>query len=45
VKKLQPLELGVFRLRVGDFRVLFTFDKESRMLLVRGADDRKDAYR
>lgn len=45
VKKLQPVHEGVFRLRVGDFRLLFTFDKAARILRVLSADDRKDAYR
>jgi len=45
VKKLQPVHEGVFRLRVGDYRLLFTFDKPARMLRAQSADDRKDAYR
>ncbi len=45
VKKLQPVHEGVFRLRVGGYRLLFTFDKTARMLRAQSADDRKDAYR
>ncbi len=45
VKKLQPVHEGIFRLRVGDYRLLFTFDKPARMLRAQSADDRKDAYR
>jgi len=44
IKKLQPLNEGVFRLRIGDYRLLFTFDKPARMLRAQSADDRKDAY-
>jgi len=45
VKKLQPLHEGIFRLRVGDYRLLFIFDKSARVLRALNADDRKDAYR
>lgn len=45
VKKLQPVHEGVFRLRVGGYRLLFTFDKTARLLRAQSADDRKDAYR
>jgi len=36
---------GIFRLRVGDYRLLFIFDKPARMLRALRVDDRKDAYR
>jgi len=45
VKKLQPVQDGIFRLRVGDYRLLFIFDKPARMLRALRVDDRKDAYR
>jgi mRNA interferase RelE/StbE len=44
VKKLQPLNEGVFRIRVGNYRLLFTFDKADRTLRAQSADDRKDIY-
>jgi len=45
VKKLQPVHEGVFRLRVGGYRLGFTFAKTARLLRAQSADDRKDAYR
>ncbi len=42
VKKLAG-QAGKYRLRVGDFRVLFTLEKD--LVFVHQVKDRKDAYR
>ena len=42
VKKLSGLA-GKYRLRVGDYRVLFTLEKD--LIFVQQVKDRKDAYR
>ena len=36
---------GVFRLRVGDYRVLYTLDRENRRIAVRAVQHRSEAYR
>lgn len=42
VKKLAG-QTGKYRLRVGDYRVLFTLEKD--LIMVHQVKDRKDAYR
>lgn len=42
VKKLAG-QAGKYRLRVGDYRVLFTLEKD--LIFVHQVKDRKDAYR
>jgi len=42
VKKLAG-QAGKYRLRVGDYRILFTLEKD--LILVHQVKDRKDAYR
>lgn len=44
VKKLEPKERGLWRLRHGDYRAIFKRDKTTRTLQVLTVDDRKDAY-
>lgn len=35
---------GLFRLRVGDYRVLYTLDRENRRIVVRAVRHRSEAY-
>jgi mRNA interferase RelE/StbE len=44
VRKLAG-ESGMYRLRVGDWRVLFTFEDNGRTVLVQRVVNRRDAYR
>ena len=43
VKKLQG-QVGVWRLRSGDWRIGFTYQAASRTLLISWISQRKDAY-
>lgn len=43
VKKLQG-QVGVWRLRSGDWRIGFTYQTPSRTLLISWISQRKDAY-
>lgn len=36
---------GLYRLRIGDWRVLFTLDDEGRTMAISRVLDRRDAYR
>jgi mRNA interferase RelE/StbE len=36
---------GVFKLRVGDYRVLYTFDKAETKIVVHFVKHRRDVYR
>ena len=36
---------GVFRLRVGDYRVLYTLDRANRHISVRAVQHRSESYR
>lgn len=36
---------GLFRLRVGDYRVLYTVDRENRRIIVRAVRHRSEVYR
>ena len=36
---------GVFKLRVGDYRVLYTFDKTETKIVVHFVKHRRDVYR
>ncbi len=45
VKRLQDVSPRTWRLRVGDYRVLFVYDTESGELRVRAARSRGSAYR
>ena len=44
IKKMRPPFEG-YRKRVGDYRILFDFNAESRVIFVHRIRDRKDAYR
>jgi mRNA interferase RelE/StbE len=44
VQKLQGAE-DLYRLRVGNYRVIFTIQEETATVLVVKVADRKDAYR
>lgn len=44
-KKLVDFELGEFRLRVGDWRVIFDIDEENEVLKILEVDHRKNIYR
>ncbi len=44
VKKLEPKDRGLWRLRHGDYRAIFKRDKTTRTLQVLTVDNRKDAY-
>ena len=35
---------GLFRLRVGDYRVLYTMDRENRRIIVRAVRHRSEVY-
>jgi mRNA interferase RelE/StbE len=43
-KKLMTAD-NLYRLRVGDYRILYEIDDQSRLVLVHGVRHRKDAYR
>ncbi len=36
---------GVFKLRVGDYRVLYTCDREKQTIVVRSVRDRREVYK
>jgi len=44
VRKLQPKDRGLWRLRHGNYRAVFKRNTATRTLQVVTADDRKDAY-
>jgi mRNA-degrading endonuclease RelE of RelBE toxin-antitoxin system len=44
LKKLVGDTLGRYRLRVGDWRILFRFEK-ANMIRILSVENRKDAYR
>jgi len=44
VKKLEPKNLGQYRLRHGKWRAVFERDKTAKRLEVAFVDDRKDVY-
>jgi mRNA-degrading endonuclease RelE of RelBE toxin-antitoxin system len=45
VKKLRNILPATFRLRAGDYRVLFAYDMVARTVLVRDVLHRREAYR
>ena len=45
VRKLQGREVQGFRVRVGDYRVLYTVDDDARVVTVYRIDQRARAYR
>ena len=36
---------GVFKLRVGDYRVLYTYDRTKQMIIVRFVRHRREVYK
>ena len=44
IKKLEGLE-GRFRLRVGDYRVIFRFEEDHLVIVVLRVRNRREAYR
>lgn len=44
MKKLEPKNLGQYRLRHGKWRAVFERDKTAKRLEVAFVDDRKDVY-
>lgn len=36
---------GLFRLRIGDYRLLYTLDRENRTIVVRAVRHRSEIYR
>ena len=38
-------QVGLYRLRVGDWRVIFTFEERGQTVLVQRVLNRRDAYR
>ena len=44
VKKLQPKDLGQYRLRVRRWRAIFELDQAHHRILVLAVDDRRDVY-
>lgn len=36
---------GLFRTRVGDYRILYTLDRQTRRIIVRAVAHRRDVYR
>ncbi len=36
---------GLFRLRIGDYRLLYTLDRENRTIVVRAVRHRSEVYR
>lgn len=44
-RRLVDYELGEFRLRVGDWRVVFDVDEKNKVLKILDVDHRKNIYR
>ncbi|MEZ4563755.1 MAG: UvrD-helicase domain-containing protein [Thermomicrobiales bacterium] len=44
-KKLAGLKNPIFRLRSGDYRIIYTFSESERWVALLGVDARKDVYR
>jgi len=44
VQKLSARE-GIYRLRVGDWRILFTLDDDGQTIVIQRVLNRRDAYR
>lgn len=44
IKKLKGVDGVVFRLREGNWRVLFEYEHGERMVIITGIYDRKEAY-
>jgi putative nucleotidyltransferase with HDIG domain len=44
-KRLQGYAGAVYRIRAGDYRILYTFDEQNGWVALLGVDNRKDVYR
>ncbi|HMT01559.1 MAG TPA: type II toxin-antitoxin system RelE/ParE family toxin [Candidatus Absconditabacterales bacterium] len=44
IKKLEPKQKNIFRLRVGFYRVIFSIDTGNQIMIVHRILQRKDAY-
>ena len=44
-EKLQSKDLGDYRYRIGDYRVIFDFDDELKALIILKVGHRKDVYK
>jgi len=45
ILQLKDLDPAVYRMRIGDYRILFTIDKRKRIVWITGILHRKRAYR
>lgn len=45
VRKLRNLKVADFRVRIGDYRVLFCVDEEQKEIRVIGVKQRKESYK
>lgn len=45
VRKLRNLDLADYRIRVGDYRVLFNVDRDHRQVIIIGVLHRRESYR
>ena len=43
IKKLKGVEM--FRLRVGDYRILYTVNEEKKVIIIENIDNRGDVYK
>lgn len=43
IKKLKGVEM--FRLRVGDYRILYTVNEEKKVIMIENIDNRGDVYK
>lgn len=43
IKKLKGVEM--FRLRVGDYRILYTINEETKVIMIENIDNRGDVYK
>ncbi|MCY4313102.1 MAG: type II toxin-antitoxin system RelE/ParE family toxin [Gammaproteobacteria bacterium] len=44
-KALKPPYEGMFRLRCGDYRIIYTCDRKKRMITVHRVQHRRDVYK
>lgn len=45
IKKLKGQFEGVYRYRIGDYRLFYTIENDKVIIIILDIDDRKDAYR
>ena len=44
-KKLKGIKEDIFRIRIGDYRVLYTIEEKIKIVDIRTVKHRKDAYK